>query len=184
MSDIEIIKKGGTFRYNSPEIMDVKAHARALVSRLNDLSDTDPAHKAAICKELFGSCGEGLTMKPAFFCDYGFNIHVGKNVLINYQCVFIDAAPITIGDNSLIGPNCGLYCINHDLEPGRRNEGWAEGKPITIGKNVWLGGSCTLLPGVTIGDNTVIGAGSVVTKDIPANCIAAGNPAKVIRYIK
>ena len=148
------------------------------------MSDTDASHKAEICKELFGDCGEGLTMKPPFYCDYGFNIHVGNNVLFNYQCVLIDAGPIYIGDNTLIGPNCGFYCINHDIDPDKRKAGISRSKPIRIGKDVWFGGGCTVVPGVTVGDGCVIGAGSVVTHDIPPYSIAVGNPAKVISSVK
>ena len=184
MNNLEIIKKGGDFLYNAPELMEAKARCREMISRLNDLSDTDASHKAAICKELFGSCGENLTMKPPFYCDYGFNIHVGNNVLINFQCTFIDAGPITIGDNTLIGPQCGFYCINHDIDPEKRNAAISHSKPITIGKDCWFGGNCTVVPGVTIGDGCVIGAGSVVTKDIPPYSIAVGNPAKVISSVK
>ena len=182
-SQIDNIKNCREFIYNSPELMECKARARALTARLNDLSDTDAAHKAQICSELFGDVGKGLVMKPPFYCDYGFNIHLGVNVLINYSCTFIDAAPIYIGDNTLIAPNVGIYALNHDLDPERRNAGFANGKTVTIGKNVWIGGSSVILQGVTIGDNAVIGAGSVVTKDIPAGCLAVGNPAKVIKKL-
>ena len=184
MNNLDIIKQGGDFIYNAPELMEAKARCREMIVRLNDMSDTDASHKAEICRELFGDCGPGLTMKPPFYCDYGFNVHLGKNVLINYQCVFIDAAPINIGDNTLIGPNCGFYCINHDIDPDKRKAGISHGKAINIGKDVWFGGSCTVLPGVTIGDGCVIGAGSVVTHDIPPYSIAVGTPAKVIKPVK
>ena len=165
------------------EISDAKVRARCMCQKINAISaDENDAIRAA-ARELFAQCGDGLTLKPPFFCDFGYNVHIGENVLINYQCVFLDAAPITIGDNCFIGPMCGLYTVNHPLDPQRRNDGYVYGRPITLGKNVWLGGGCTILSGVTIGDNSVVGAGSVVTKDVPANVIVAGNPAKIIREL-
>lgn len=184
MTELEKQKRGEEFWNRDEEISKAKLRARKLSQKLNAVPVEDAEQIQSIAGELFGSCGKDLVMKPPFQCDFGYNIFLGESVLINYNCVFLDAAPVTIGDNCFIGPMCGLYTVNHPLDPERRNAGYVYGKPITLGKNVWLGGGCTILSGVTIGDNTVIGAGSVVTKDMPANVIAAGNPARVIRPLR
>ena len=183
MSELEKQSRGEEFWNQDPQIVEAKRRARRLSYELNraSIDDEDTFHR--IVEELFAGCGENLYLKPPFYCDYGYNIHIGNNVLINYQCVFLDAAPITIGDNCFIGPMCGLYTVRHPLDVQRRNEGYVTGRPIILKDNVWLGGSCTILPGVTIGENSVIGAGSVVTKDIPDNVIAVGDPARVIRQL-
>ena len=165
------------------EISNAKLNARILSQKLNSIPVDDVEQINETASELFAECGKDLVLKPPFYCDFGYNIFLGESVLINYNCVFLDAAPITIGDNCFIGPMVGMYTVNHPLDPERRNDGYVYGKPITLEKNVWLGGGCTILSGVTIGENSVIGAGSVVTKDIPANVIAAGNPARVIREL-
>jgi len=181
MSEYEKQKQCKEFWNRDEEISAAKLRARQLSQKLNATPVEDGEEIRKIVDELFACCGKDLVIKPPFQCDFGYNVFVGESVLINYNCVFLDAAPITIGDNCFIGPMVGLYTVNHPLDPDRRNAGYVYGKPITLGKNVWLGGGVTVLSGVTIGDNSVIGAGSVVTKDIPANVIAAGNPAKVLR---
>ena len=165
------------------EIAGAKLRARALAQKLNAIPVEETEEIRKIADELFGACGKDLTLKPPFQCDFGYNILLGDSVLINFNCVFLDAAPITIGDHCFIGPMTGFYTVNHPMDPDRRNQGYVYGEPITLEKNVWLGGGCTILSGVTIGENSVIGAGSVVTKDIPANVVAAGNPARVIRSL-
>ena len=126
--------------------------------------------------------GENAFIEPPFRCDYGSNIQLGENFCANFNCVILDVAAVTIGKNVLLGPNVQLYTAGHPLDvKSRVEEGVEFGKPITIGDNAWLGGSVVVCPGVTIGENAVIGAGSVVTKDIPANVLAAGNPCRVIR---
>jgi len=179
MSELEKQSRCEEFWNRDEEISRAKIRARSLCQKLNSLPAEDSAAIQAVVDELFASCGKDLCLKPPFYCDFGYNIHLGESVLINYECVFLDAAPITIGDNGFIGPMTGFYTVNHPLDPARRNEGYVYGRPITLGKNVWIGGSSTILSGVTIGDNAVIGAGSVVTKDVPANAIAAGNPAYI-----
>ncbi len=183
MSELEKQSRCEEFWNRDPQITEAKLRARKMSQELSNVPVEDGETFSRIVKELFADCGEGLCLKPPFHCDFGYNIHIGENVLINYQCVFLDAAPITIGDNCFIGPLTGFYTVNHPLDPQHRNDGYVYGRPITLGKNVWIGGSSTILSGVTIGDNSVIGAGSVVTKDIPANVIAAGNPARVLRSI-
>lgn len=183
MTELEKQSRCEEFQNNDAQIVEAKKRARRLSYELSraDIDDTETLQR--IVRELFAECGENLYMKPPFHCDFGYNIRIGKNVLINYQCIFLDSAPITIEDNCFIGPMTGLYTVMHPLDPVRRNEGYVTGHPITIKKNVWIGGGCTILPGVTIGENSVIGGGSVVTKDIPSNVVAVGNPAQVIRHL-
>lgn len=181
MTELEKQKNLEEFWNLDGEITGAKLRARQMTQKMNAVPVEETEEIRKIAGELFGACGKELTMKTPFQCDFGYNIFVGDNVLINYNCVFLDAAPIRIGDNCFLGPMTGLYTVNHPLDPERRNAGYVYGRPITLEKNVWLGGGCTVLSGVTIGENSVVGAGSVVTKDIPANVVAAGNPARVIR---
>lgn len=132
-------------------------------------------------KAIIPNSGKGTNIIPTFWCDYGYNIFLGDYVFMNYNCVILDEAPVSMGNDVLVGPNCGFYTAIHPLDTQKRRRGFETAKPITIGNDVWFGGGVTVLPGVTIGNNVVIGAGSVVTKDIPDNMIAAGNPCKVIR---
>ena len=126
---------------------------------------------------------ENIYFEPPFHCEYGNHIEVGENFYANVNCIMLDVGKITIGDNVLFGPNVSIYTAGHPIHPESRNSGYEYGLPVTIGSNVWIGGSCVILPGVSIGNNVVIGAGSVVTKDIPDNVCAAGNPCRVIREI-
>lgn len=154
--------------------------------RLWEFNNLNPSQKDEL-KSLFRTivedCGETFHINQPFRCDYGCNIHIGNNFFANFNLTILDEAPVTIGDNAFIGPNVSIYTACHPIDPESRNTGveWAE--PVTIGNNVWIGGSATILPGVTIGDNCVIGAGSVVTKDVESNTVVAGNPAKVIKRI-
>ncbi len=162
-------------------ILEMK-QSRKILQELNnsDLYDFE-SHKK-ITKKLLGK-SDNAFIHPPFYCDYGFNIEVGQNFYANFNCVILDVAKVTIGDNCFLAPNVSLYTASHPLHPSTRNTGYEYGKPITIGHNVWIGGSSVVCPGVTIGNNVVIGAGSVVTKNIPEWTIAAGNPCKVIRKI-
>jgi maltose O-acetyltransferase len=144
---------------------------------------TDEGGARPILAELLGSLGEGAFVKPPLFVDYGEHIHIGDRTFINYNLTALDVAPITIGADCQIGPNVQLLTPTHPIEPQPRRDKVEAAKPITIGDNVWLGGGVIVCPGVTIGDNSVIGAGAVVTRDIPANVVAVGNPARVIREI-
>ena len=134
-----------------------------------------------LLRSLFGSVKGNFFIEPPFRCDYGCNIEIGENFYANYNLVILDCAKVTIGDNVLIGPNVGIYTAGHPLHFELRNEEWEFACPITIEDNVWIGGNVVLNPGVTVGRNSVVGSGSVVTKDIPANVVAAGNPCRVIR---
>lgn len=134
-------------------------------------------------KELLGKTGTAFQIEPNFFCDYGYNIEIGENFYSNHNLVILDPAKVTFGDNVFIGPNCGFYTACHPLDVEERNKWLEYAKPITVGNNVWFGGGVTVLAGVRVGDNCTIGAGSVVTKDIPPNSLAVGNPCRVIRQI-
>lgn len=156
--------------------------ARRLTQELNTVDRSDFEAIGKIVEKLLGK-GEGAFINPPFYCDYGFHIEVGKNFFANYNCTILDVAKVTIGDNCQLAPNVAIYTAGHPVHPETRNSGYEYGIPVTIGNNVWIGGNSVICPGVTIGDNVVIGAGSVVTKDIPANVIAAGNPCRVLRQI-
>ena len=136
-----------------------------------------------LIRQILGKAGENVHIEAPFHCDYGENIEVGENFFANYNCIILDVAKVTIGNNVMFGPNVSLYTAGHPVHPQSRNSGYEYGISITIGDNVWLGGNVVVSPGVHIGNNVVIGAGSVVTKDIPDNMIAVGNPCKVIREI-
>ena len=170
------------FLTNDPQLMEDKKNARLLCSRFNH-SPEDEALRKSLLKELLGGCGEEIAVKPPFRCDYGYNIFVGEDFFMNFDCVFLDAAPISIGAHCMIGPKTCIYAIGHPLDAESRRKKIGIPKPVTIGDNVWIGGGVTILPGVTIGDNTVVAAASVVTKSFPGNVVVAGNPARIIREL-
>lgn len=155
---------------------------REILQRLNTVDRTDFKAIAEIVKELLGK-SECAFINPPFYCDYGSHIEVGKNFFANYNCTIVDVAKVKIGDNCQMAPNVAIYTAGHPIHPVSRNSAYEYGIEVTIGDNVWIGGSTVIVPGVHIGSNTVIGAGSVVTKDVPDWVIAAGNPCRVIRKI-
>lgn len=157
--------------------------ARQLTRLFNTSTEEQLDYRTTLLKQLFAKTGEQLYIEPNLRCDYGSNITVGDAFYANYDCVLLDVAPITIGENVMFGPRVSLLTASHPLDATVRISGLEYGEAITIGDNVWLGGSVTVNPGVTIGANTIIGSGSVVTKTIPANVIAAGNPCRVIREL-
>ena len=162
--------------------MDQQKKARELTQKLNTMDRSDFEGLQAVVKELLGKC-ENAWINPPFYCDYGFNIEVGRNLFINYNCTILDVAKVNIGDNVLIAPNVSIYTAGHPLHADTRKTGYEYGITVTIGDNVCIGGNSIIMPGVTVGCNSVIGAGSVVTKDVPDWTIVAGNPARVIRKI-
>lgn len=163
-------------------VMEEQKVCRKILQELNFADRSDFDKLSAIVKELLGE-SENAFINPPFYCDYGSHIKVGKNFFANYNCSIIDVAPVTIGDNCQLAPNVAIYTAGHPLHPVSRNSMYEYGIEVTIGDNVWIGGNTVILPGVHIGSNTVIGAGSVVTKDIPDWSLAAGNPCRVIRKI-
>lgn len=153
-----------------------------LIQKFNTANYNDSELKKEILIQLFGTIGEGISVEHNFHCDLGYNIHVGKNFYAGFNCTILDMAEVRIGDNCLLGPNVGIYTTGHNINPIDRHK-TGHAKPITIGRNVWIGGHSAILGGVTIGDNSIIAAGSVVLKDVPANTIYGGNPAKKIKDI-
>ena len=149
----------------------------------NQLGPDRVGEKEKLLKEILGKTGKHVHIEAPFHCDYGYNIEVGENFFANYNFTVLDVGKVRIGANAQIAPNVSIYTAGHPVHPDSRNSGYEYGTGITIGDNVWIGGNVCILPGVTIGNNVVIGAGSVVTKDIPDNVIAAGNPCKIIRMI-
>lgn len=160
-----------------------RAECKELIYDYNNLRPSERERKFELIKKILGKTGDYVNIEAPFHCDYGKNIEVGEEFFANYNFTVLDVAKVTIGDYAQIAPNVSIYTAGHPLHPESRNSGYEYGIPVTIGNNVWIGGNTVILPGVTIGDNVVIGAGSVVTKDIPDNMIAAGNPCKIIREI-
>lgn len=168
----------------SPELLKERLNARRLTRLYNQTLETDENNRTELLKKLFGSTGRNLYIEPSFRCDYGYNIHVGENFYANFDCVFLDVCEIRIGDNCFIAPGVHIYTATHPLNPNERISGAEYGIPVTIGQNVWIGGRAVINPGVKIGNNVVIASGAVVTKDLPDNVVAGGNPAKIIKKIE
>lgn len=168
---------------NDPALIAERLECKELCRDYNDLRPRETEARDALLRKILGGAGTGLLIEQPFYCDYGYNIRVGDNFYANFNLVILDEAPVTLGDNVFIAPDCGFYTAGHPIEAAERNKGLEYARPITVGDNVWIGAGVTVLAGVTIGDNCVIGAGSVVVGDIPANCVAVGNPCKVIKTI-
>ncbi len=166
-----------------PELVAARNRARDLCWDLNATREADQETRRALLRSLFGRGGDSVWMQPPFFCDYGTNILLGERVFFNFNCVVLDVCRVTIGDFTLFGPAVQIYTATHPLSTTRTAVPAKSGKPIEIGSDVWVGGGAIICPGVKIGSKSVIGAGSVVTKDIPAGVLAAGNPCRVIREI-
>lgn len=165
-----------------PELVQARECARDLCQDLNATRESEQEARRHILTDLFGTGGESVWMQPPFYCDYGSNIHLGERVYFNFNCVVLDVCEVRIGDFTFFGPAVQIYTATHPMNADlRRTQEF--GKPIAIGSDVWVGGGAIICPGVTIGSKTVIGAGSVVTKDMPNNVLAAGNPCRVIREI-
>ena len=184
MTEREKMIAGMMYNADDAELLEGRMRARLLCRKFNDLMPDEEEERVKALKELLGKTGERIWIEQPFLCDYGCNIEVGERFYANYNLVILDCAKVTIGDNAFIAPNVGIYTAAHPIVAEQRNiHGFEFAAPVTIGNNVWIGGGVQICPGVTIGDNTVIGAGSVVTKDIPANVVAAGNPCRVLREI-
>ncbi len=183
MTDWEKMQAGEIYNDFAADLFDRRVEAKKLFRAYNRLEDDEVDKRNDIMRRLFKSVGKNVWIEPDFRCEFGKNISIGNDVYINFGCVILDCGQVRIGDNTLIGPNVGLFSGNHTTDAEERAAGGLIPKPITIGARVWLCGNVTVVPGVTIGDDTIIGAGSVVTKDIPSGVIAAGNPCKVLRKI-
>ena len=160
-----------------------RTECRLLLAALNAGREDEPAERAGILRKLIPHAGDGLWLQPPFYCDYGSNIYTGEKVFFNFNCVVLDVMAVTIGSRTMFGPNVQIYTATHPIDHRERSSGREYAKPVIIGEDVWVGGSAVICPGVSIGDRSIIGAGSVVTKDIPADVIAGGNPCRVIRKI-
>lgn len=183
MTEKEKMKLGQWYDANNDEeLVEQRLQAQSLCFDLNQIRPTDPKRNDII-QQLLGYQPQNLDLVTPFICDYGTHIYLGKNVFINSYCYFMDGASITLGDNVFVGPFCGFYTANHPLTYQKRNQGLEKALPITIGNNVWLGANVSIMPGVTIGEGCVIAAGSVVTKDVDANTLVAGVPAKIVKLI-
>lgn len=184
MTEKEKMLAGMLYHPGGDEAMSRERRAcKDLCHAYNQLPHSDAEGRREIMERLLGKTNGPFTITAPFWCDLGYNIEIGENFYTNYNCVILDDAKVTFGDNVLIAPNCGFYTAGHPIDAAQRNTGVEYAYPITVGNNVWFGGGVHVMPGVSIGDNAIIGAGSVVTKDIPANVIAVGNPCKVLREI-
>jgi maltose O-acetyltransferase len=174
---------GELYLADDPVIAAEQARAQELQERYNATRHDQHELRDALLRELLGEVGEGVVVRPPFFCDYGSHIAIGARTFANYDCVMLDVAPIRIGSACQLAPRVQLLTATHPIDPGPRRLGWESAEPIEIGDNVWLGGGAVVCPGVTIGGDTVVGAGAVVTRDLPAGVVAAGVPARVLREI-
>jgi maltose O-acetyltransferase len=177
------MEQGEPYRADDPELTAARARAEGLVARYNATSHADDQLRERLLRELLGSVGDNVVVSPPFHCDYGRYISIGSGTFVNYDCVMLDVACIRIGEACQLGPKVQLLTPTHPLDPEERRLGWEAGKPIEIGDNVWLGGGVIVCPGVSIDDNTVVGAGAVVNRDLPAGVLAVGNPVRVVREV-
>jgi maltose O-acetyltransferase len=175
---------GELYRSTEPELQIALAQAQQQLRELNAIPNEDARRRFALLSRVLGQIGNGTQIKSPFNCDYGVHIRIGRNGFVNYGCVFLDCNLITIGDDVQIGPGVHIYTALHPLTPEVRRSGLESSKAVSIGHNVWLAGSCVICPGVSIGDNSVIGAGSVVVRDIPPSSLAVGNPCRVVKHLE
>lgn len=181
-NELQKMLAGELYDALDPELVERRNRARDLCQELNATRETDADARRRILVELFGKGGDSVWMQPPFYCDYGSNIELGERVFFNFNCVVLDVCKVSIGDFTLFGPAVQIYTPLHPLNAELRRK-QENGKPVTIGSDVWVGGGAIILPGVHIGSRTVIGAGSVVTRDVPDGVFAAGNPCRVIREL-
>jgi maltose O-acetyltransferase len=183
-TETEKMVAGERYFANAPELDEARRETREMLLQFNTTSERLVEQRLSLISKLFPKAGQGLFVTPPFRCDYGWNIITGDNVYFNFNCVILDGCPVTIGSNTLFGPSVQIYSACHPIDAVERRSGIEFGKPVTIGCDVWVGGASVICPGVTIGDRVVIGAGSVVTKDIPSDVVAVGNPCRVIRRLE
>ena len=179
LSEKQKMLTGQPYRASCPELQAEQVASKLWMQRYNNSAELLSEQRHGLLVEHVGEVGEGTVIRPPFFCDYGYNIRIGKNVFMNFNCVILDVTSVSIGDDCQIGPAVQIYTADHPLDPAQRRSGLESGRPVTIGSNVWIGGAAIILPGVSVGDNAVIGAGSVVTRDVPAGATVVGNPARV-----
>lgn len=183
MTEWEKLQAGQIYNDFDEDLFQRRIAAKKLFRAYNKTDDEETELRNRIMKQLFKSVGKNVWIEPDFKCEFGKNIVIEDDVYINFGCVILDCAEVTIGAHTLIGPNIGIYPVNHAIDALERINGGCYARPVHIGRNVWLGGDVKILSGVSIGDNTIVGAGSIVTKDIPSDVIVAGNPCRVIRKI-
>jgi acetyltransferase-like isoleucine patch superfamily enzyme len=183
-SEKENMISGKLYRAFDEELSNERLYAKELIFDYNSFCPNESGKRTEVLKKLLGKTKSTFIIEPPFRCDYGYNIEIGENFYSNYNLIILDCAKVIIGDNVLIGPNVSIYTAGHPLHYEIRKLEYEYAFPISIGNNVWIGGNVVINPGVKIGDNSVIGSGSVITKDVPSNTIAAGNPCKVLRELK
>lgn len=176
--------KEGLYNPYVKELVEARKTAKRLCQEYNKTRYENFKSRKKQIREIVKAAGKNFLIEPDFWCDYGYNITLGENFYSNHNLVILDCAPVTFGNNVMLGPNCSFYAVNHPLSASERNTGMEYALPIEVGDNVWIGGNVVVLPGVKIGKNTTIGAGSVVTQDIPENVLAVGNPCRVVRELK
>jgi len=174
---------GKPYKAFSDELLKERQYAKEQVFKFNSFRPNEITKRNEVLKKLLGKTKSTFFIEPPFRCDYGYNIEIGENFYSNYNLIILDCAKVIIGDNVLMGPNVSIYTAGHPLHYKKRNQEYEYAFPISIGNNVWIGGNVVINPGIIIGDNSVIGSGSVITKDIPSDVIAMGNPCKVLREI-
>jgi len=177
-SEKEKMLAGQLYNSSAPEIQADQVAAAAWMARYNASLSSLPRERLALLRERLAEVGDGSVVRPPFHCDYGFNIRLGRNVFVNFGCVILDVVEVSIGDLTQIGPGVQILTADHPRDPDLRRQGLEFGQRVRVGRNVWIGGAAILLPGVTVGDDSIIGAGSIVTRDVPAGATVLGNPAR------
>ena len=183
MTEKEKMLSGALYDASNSVLADERLHARLLFQQINRMGDKDKELRNGLFNNLLGHIGKDLWIEPPFYCDYGYNIHMGNKVYINFNCCILDVMHVKSGDRVMLGPNVQIYTATHPIKARARANGLEYGLPVTIGNDVWIGGGAIICPGVNIGDRVVIGSGAVITKDLPDDVFVGGNPAKVIKEI-